>query len=132
VLSQHTEPLWQFDVWAIKTDGRSQNAAIILMRQKPGQRGSGGCDVVLGRLEEIKNIVIMRIASHKNEVPSIIHLLFTFYMPMSKFIQLGSNTYIKLLLYADDTSVLVSGDNIHEIHPNKVQSCVKFPKPLVY
>jgi hypothetical protein len=41
VLSQHTEPLWQLDVWAIRTDGRSQNAAIMLIRQKPGQRGNG-------------------------------------------------------------------------------------------
>lgn len=42
VLSQHIEPLWQFDVCCIKTAGRSQNAAIILIIQKPGHRGKGG------------------------------------------------------------------------------------------
>lgn len=42
VLSQQTEPLWQLDVLGIKTDGRSQKAAIILSKQKPGHLGSGG------------------------------------------------------------------------------------------
>jgi hypothetical protein len=71
VLSQHTEPLWQLDVWAIRTDGRSQNAAIMLMRQKPGQRGSGSWDDVLGRLQEIRHILIMMSESHRNEIPSL-------------------------------------------------------------
>jgi hypothetical protein len=39
-------------------------------------------------------------------------LLFLLYI---NDLSLGLNTDIKLLLYADDTSVLVSGDNIHEI-----------------
>lgn len=39
VLSQQIEPLLQFDVCGINTDGRSQNAAIIFNKQKPGQRG---------------------------------------------------------------------------------------------
>jgi hypothetical protein len=74
VLSQHTEPLWQLDVWAIRTDGRSQNAAIMLMRQKPGQRGSGGGAVVLGLLDRSRHILIMMIASHENDVPCLIKL----------------------------------------------------------
>jgi hypothetical protein len=68
VLSQHTEPLWQLDVWAIRTDGRSQNAAMMLMMQKPGQRGNGSCDVVLGRLDRIRHVLIPLSASHNNEV----------------------------------------------------------------
>lgn len=42
VLSQHTLPRLQLDVCGTKTDGRSQKAAIILNKQKPGQRGAGG------------------------------------------------------------------------------------------
>lgn len=41
-LSQHTEPCLQFDVRDIKTEGRSQNAAIMLSKQNPGHRGAGG------------------------------------------------------------------------------------------
>lgn len=48
VLSQHTEPLLQFEVCGINTDGRSQNAAIIFRRQKPGQRGPRSGVVGLG------------------------------------------------------------------------------------
>lgn len=47
VLSQHTEPRLHVDVWEIKTDGRSQNAAIRLRRQKPGHLGNGGPDAVV-------------------------------------------------------------------------------------
>lgn len=39
--SQHTDPLLQFEVFGIITEGRSQKAAIMLSRQKPGQRGGG-------------------------------------------------------------------------------------------
>jgi hypothetical protein len=39
-------------------------------------------------------------------------LLFLLY---NNDLSLGMNTDIKLLLYADDTSVLVSGNNMHEI-----------------
>lgn len=39
--SQHTDPLLQFDVLGMITEGRSQNAAIMFSRQKPGQRGGG-------------------------------------------------------------------------------------------
>lgn len=42
VLSQHTEPRLHVDVYDTSTDGRSQNAAIRLSRQKPGHLGSGG------------------------------------------------------------------------------------------
>jgi len=41
VLSQHTEPCLQVDVYDTSTDGRSQNAAIRLSRQKPGHLGNG-------------------------------------------------------------------------------------------
>lgn len=41
-LSQHTDPLLQLDVRGMITDGRSQNAAMILSKQKPGQCGGGG------------------------------------------------------------------------------------------
>lgn len=40
-MSQQTEPRLQFAVFGIKTDGRSQNAAIIFTRQKPGHRTAG-------------------------------------------------------------------------------------------
>ena len=40
VLSQQIDPAWQVDVLAIITFGRSQNPAIIIKRQKPGQ----GCN----------------------------------------------------------------------------------------
>lgn len=40
--SQQTDPLLQFDVFGMITDGRSQKAAMILSRQNPGQRGGGG------------------------------------------------------------------------------------------
>lgn len=40
-LSQQTDPLLQFEVFGMITEGRSQNAAIILRRQNPGQRGGG-------------------------------------------------------------------------------------------
>lgn len=42
MLSQQIEPLLQLDVFGITTDGRSQNAAIILSKQNPGQLGNGG------------------------------------------------------------------------------------------
>lgn len=42
VLSQHTEPRLHVDVYDTSTDGRSQNAAIKLSRQKPGHLGNGG------------------------------------------------------------------------------------------
>jgi hypothetical protein len=42
VLSQHTDPRLQFDVLGMMTDGRSQNAAIMLSRQKPGHFGICG------------------------------------------------------------------------------------------
>lgn len=42
VLSQHTEPRLHVDVYDTSTDGRSQNAAIRLSRQKPGHFGNGG------------------------------------------------------------------------------------------
>lgn len=41
VLSQQTEPLLQFEVLGINTDGRSQNAAIMYNIQKPGHFGNG-------------------------------------------------------------------------------------------
>lgn len=41
-LSQQTEPCLQFEVRESSTDGRSQNAAIMLSKQNPGQRGAGG------------------------------------------------------------------------------------------
>lgn len=39
VLSQHIEPLLHVDVCGIRTEGLSQNAAIILSKQKPGHLG---------------------------------------------------------------------------------------------
>ena len=48
VLSQQTDPLLQFKVWGIRTDGLWQNAAIMLRRQKPGQPGPGSGVVGLG------------------------------------------------------------------------------------
>lgn len=42
VLSQHTEPCLQFVVFDISTEGRSQKAAIIFNKQKPGHLGMGG------------------------------------------------------------------------------------------
>lgn len=42
VLSQHSDPRGQLAVCGIKTAGRSQKAAIMLMRQKPGHVGSAG------------------------------------------------------------------------------------------
>lgn len=39
--SQHTDPLLQFDVFGIMTEGRSQKAAMMFRRQNPGQRGGG-------------------------------------------------------------------------------------------
>ncbi len=42
LLSQQTEPLLQFDVLGIKTEGRSQKAAMIFRRQNPGHLGRGG------------------------------------------------------------------------------------------
>lgn len=74
VLSQHTEPRWQLDVWAIRTDGRSQNAAMMLIRQKPGQRGSGGCDGVLGWLKRCThNLIKLITAYHKHEASFLYH-----------------------------------------------------------
>ena len=81
VLSQHTDPRWQLDVWAMRTDGRSQNAAMMLMRQKPGQRGSCGCEVVLGRLERRQPTLIN---DHTIKHPFQLNKLFTFYIPMSQ------------------------------------------------
>lgn len=51
VLSQHTEPRLHVDVYDMSTDGRSQNAAIRLSKQKPGHLGNGGpaAVVVAGR-----------------------------------------------------------------------------------
>lgn len=42
VLSQQIEPCLQLLVLWIIIEGRSQNAAIMLSRQNPGQRGAGG------------------------------------------------------------------------------------------
>lgn len=39
--SQHTDPLLQFDVFGMMTEGRSQKAAMMFRRQNPGQRGGG-------------------------------------------------------------------------------------------
>lgn len=39
VLSQHTDPLLQLEVFGIKTEGRSQKAAIIYNIQNPGHLG---------------------------------------------------------------------------------------------
>lgn len=39
--SQQTDPLLQFEVLGMITEGRSQNAAIMFKRQNPGQRGGG-------------------------------------------------------------------------------------------
>lgn len=47
-LSQHTEPLAQVVGPDIKTEGLSQNAAIMLSKQKPGQRGTLGACVGAG------------------------------------------------------------------------------------
>lgn len=51
VSSQHTVPPLQFDVCGIRTDGLSQNAAIIFKRQNPGHFGPslvvGLCVVVV-------------------------------------------------------------------------------------
>ena len=63
----------------MRMDGRSQNAAMMLMRQKPGQRGSGGCDV-LGRLESRQPTLIN---DYKINRPLQLHKLSTFYIPMS-------------------------------------------------
>jgi hypothetical protein len=41
-LSQQIEPDWQVDVFAMITFGRSQNAAMIVKRQKPGHGGNLG------------------------------------------------------------------------------------------
>ena len=41
VLSQHTEPLLQLEVRGIRTEGRSQNAAIMFNKQNPGHLGRG-------------------------------------------------------------------------------------------
>lgn len=40
--SQQTDPLLQFEVFGMITEGLSQKAAIIFSKQKPGQRGGGG------------------------------------------------------------------------------------------
>lgn len=40
--SQQTDPLLQFEVLGMITDGRSQKAAMMFNKQKPGQRGGGG------------------------------------------------------------------------------------------
>ena len=48
VLSQQTDPRLQLAVFGIKIEGRSQNAAIIFNRQKPGHLGNGGGVVGLG------------------------------------------------------------------------------------
>ena len=59
----------------MRTDGRSQNAAMMLMRQKPGQRGSGGCGVVLGRLESRQHALIN---DYNTNHPLQLNKLFTF------------------------------------------------------
>lgn len=41
VLSQHTEPLLQLEVFGIRTEGRSQKAAIMYSKQNPGHFGYG-------------------------------------------------------------------------------------------
>jgi len=64
----------------MRTDGRSQNAAMMLMRQKPGQRGSVGCDVVLGRLESTQHALIN---DYKTNHPLQLNKLFTFQIPIS-------------------------------------------------
>jgi hypothetical protein len=48
----------------MRTDGRLQNAAMIVMRQKPGQRGSGACGVVLGRLDR-RRLALINDHKHK-------------------------------------------------------------------
>lgn len=52
LLSQHTDPLLQFDVLGIKIDGRSQNAAMIFRRQNPGHLGRGAYEWVFVWFEE--------------------------------------------------------------------------------
>lgn len=47
VLSQHTEPLLQFEVRGIRTEGLSQKAAMMFKRQRPGHLGRVSCVVVL-------------------------------------------------------------------------------------
>lgn len=51
VLSQHTEPRLHVEVLGTTTDGRSQNAAIRLSRQKPGHLGNGGPAALDGAVE---------------------------------------------------------------------------------
>lgn len=56
VLSQQTEPFLQSEVLGISTDGRSQNAIMIMFgRQYPGQRGPKSGVVVLGVVEVVIN-----------------------------------------------------------------------------
>lgn len=43
VLSQQTDPRLQLAVFDINTDGRSQNAAIMFSKQKPGHLGAATC-----------------------------------------------------------------------------------------
>lgn len=59
VLSQHMEPDWQVDVFAMITLGRSQKAAIIVRRQKPGQAGNFVC----GGLVEGRCVVVVSVFS---------------------------------------------------------------------
>lgn len=56
VLSQQTDPLLQFDVCGIKTDGLSQNAAMIFNKQKPGHLGPGSLVIGRGGLEVLLTI----------------------------------------------------------------------------
>lgn len=50
--SQQTDPLLQFEVLGMITEGLSQKAAMMLRRQNPGQRGGGGWNIqVISEIE---------------------------------------------------------------------------------
>lgn len=54
LLSQQTEPLLQLDVLGIKTEGLSQNAAIMFSKQNPGHLGRGA---LIDGIWSLKNLL---------------------------------------------------------------------------
>lgn len=67
VLSQHTDPCLQLDVREISTEGRSQNAAIMLSKQNPGHRGAaavvGGWYVVGRRVVDTTFLLLSLVSA---------------------------------------------------------------------